>query len=63
LNLENADGMFSQQLVGYFENSTNGLDDGYDGLLNDGGNYINFYSLIDDNAYKIQGRESFNESD
>ena len=63
LNLENADGMFSQQLVGYFENSTNGLDDGYNGLLNDGGNYINFYSLIDDNAYKIQGRESFDNKD
>ena len=63
LNLENKDGMFSQQLVGYFENSTNGLDNGYDGLLNDGGNYINFYSLIDDGAYKIQGRESFNKND
>ncbi|MFE3867395.1 T9SS sorting signal type C domain-containing protein [Flavobacterium sp. LS2P90] len=63
LNLENKDGMFSQQLVGYFENSTNGFDNGYDGLLNDGGNYINFYSLIDDSAYKIQGRESFNDND
>jgi hypothetical protein len=63
LNLENKDGMFSQQLVGYFENSTNGFDNGYDGLLNDGGNYINFYSLINDSAYKIQGRESFNEND
>jgi hypothetical protein len=63
LNLENKDGMFSQQLVGYFEDSTNDFDNGYDGLLNDGGNYINFYSLIDDTAYKIQGRESFNDND
>lgn len=63
LNLENKDGMFSQQLIGYFENSTNDFDNGYDGLLNDGGNYINFYSLINDTAYKIQGRESFKEND
>jgi hypothetical protein len=63
LNLENKDGMFSQQLVGYFENSTKDFDNGYDGLLNDGGNYINFYSFINESAYKIQGREAFNDND
>jgi len=63
LNLENKDGMFSQQLVGYFENSTNDFDNGYDGLLNDGGNYINFYSMINESAYKIQGRKAFNDND
>jgi hypothetical protein len=55
--------MFSQQLVGYFEKATAGYDNGYDGLLSDAGNFVNFYSFIDDTAYKIQGRESFNAND
>ncbi|MFT5715080.1 MAG: hypothetical protein ACI9WT_001656 [Flavobacterium sp.] len=63
LNLENSDGMFSQQLLGYFENTTNEVDNGYDGLLSDGGNYINFYSLINKAAYKIQGRKPFKDDD
>lgn len=63
LNLQNADGMFSQQLVGYFENTTNGYDNGYDGLVSDAGNYVNFYSFIDADIYKIQGREPFDEND
>lgn len=63
LNLENKTGMFSQQLIGYFDNATNGFDNGYDGLLNDGGNYINFYSFIDEGTYKIQGKSPFDEKD
>jgi uncharacterized repeat protein (TIGR02543 family) len=63
LNLENSLGMFSQQLVGYFDNTTLGYDNGYDGLLSDGGNYVNFYSFIDDKTYKIQGRSTFDEND
>lgn len=66
LNMENSDGIFSQQLIGYFTNTTNDYDngyDGYDGLLNDGGNYVNFYSFINEDSYKIQGRETFNDND
>lgn len=63
LNLENEDGMFSQQLVGYFENTTMGFDNGYDGLVSDAGNYVSFYSFIDEGIYKIQGRESFDNKD
>lgn len=63
LNLENSLGMFSQQLVGYFDNATLGYDNGYDGLLNDAGNYINFYSFIDSDTYKIQARPAFDEND
>ncbi|MFE3871320.1 T9SS sorting signal type C domain-containing protein [Flavobacterium sp. ZS1P70] len=63
LNLENKTGMFSQQLIGYFDKATNGYDNGYDGLLNDGGNYINFYSFIDEGTYKIQGKSAFDEKD
>jgi hypothetical protein len=32
INLSNPDGMFSQQLIGYFDNTTLGYDLGYDGL-------------------------------
>jgi hypothetical protein len=53
LNLENSDGMFSQQLLGYFENTTDEVDNGYDGLLVMG-NYINFYSLINKAAIKFR---------
>ena len=63
LNLENSLGMFSQQLVGYFDNTTLGYDNGYDGLLSDAGNYIDFYSFIDDKTYKIQGRAAYYEND
>jgi hypothetical protein len=50
-------------LIGYFTNTTNDYDNGYDGLLNDGGNYVNFYSFINEDSYKIQGRETFNDND
>ena len=63
LNLENSLGMFSQQLVGYFDNTTFGHDNGYDGLLSDAGNYVSFYSFIDDKTYKIQGRAAYDEND
>jgi hypothetical protein len=63
LNLENSLGMFSQQLVGYFDSTTLGYDNGYDGLLSDAGNYIDFYSFIDDKTYKIQGRAAYDEND
>jgi hypothetical protein len=63
LNLENADGMFSQQLLGYFENTSMGYDKGYDGLMSDAGNYVSFYSFINDGMCKIQGREVFNKKD
>lgn len=63
LNLENSLGMFSQQLVGYFDNTTLGYDNGYDGLLSNAGNYIDFYSFIDNKTYKIQGRAAYDEND
>ena len=63
LNLENSSKMFSQQLIGYFNNATLDYDNGYDGPANDAGNYVNFYSFIDNDRYKIQGRSSFNQDD
>jgi hypothetical protein len=63
LNMENTEGMFSQQLVGYFAAATNAYDSGYDGLVSDAGNYISFYSFINEDIYKIQGRAAFNKED
>lgn len=63
LNLQNPARMFSQQLIGYVPDGTIGYDRGYDGLFNNGGNYINFYSLSESEKYKIQARPSFNVQD
>lgn len=63
LNLYNEDQMFSQQLVGYADEATLGKDRGYDGPLSNAGNYINFYSMIGNERFKIQGRPTFNASD
>lgn len=63
LNLQNAEGAFSQALVGYIENATNGLDWGYDADLF-GGNYVTFYSLLDGKELSINGRAlPFNDQD
>lgn len=63
LNLQNAEGAFSQALVGYIENATNGLDWGYDADLF-GGNYVTFYSLLDGKQLSINGRAlPFNDQD
>lgn len=63
LNLQNPDGMFSQQLVAYTENSTLGYDRGYDGIVNLSNNYISFYSFIDNDLYRIQARSAFDLND
>jgi hypothetical protein len=63
LNFANNDGFFSQQLIGYTAAATNGYDKGYDGLHNNALNYVNFYSLIGSEMYRIQGRTTFDISD
>lgn len=63
LNLRNDEGAFGQILVGYIENATDGMDRLYDGMLF-GGNYVSFYSLLDQNKLAIQGRAlPFNDQD
>jgi len=63
LNMENSVGMFSQQLLCYFDETTVDYDQGYDGSVSESGNYVSFYSLINDGTYRIQGRDSFNKKD
>lgn len=63
LNLTNADGMFGQQLIGYFDDTTLGFDWAYDGRVNLSNNYVSFYSIAGDEKYKIQARPAFDASD
>jgi hypothetical protein len=56
LNLANAQGGFSQTLVGYTEGATTGYDRGYDGS-SFSGNFVSFYSVLADaQIVTIQGR-------
>ena len=55
LNLTNNSGAFSQTLVGYITDATQGLDRGFDGE-SFGGNDVTFYSIIPEADLTIQGR-------
>jgi hypothetical protein len=62
LNATNTSGQFSQAMVGYFTNATQGVDAGIDGkYINDGD--IALTSLISSVPYAIQGRAPFNAAD
>ncbi len=63
LNFQNPEGMFSQQLIAYDANTTLGYDKGYDGVVNVSKNYVSFYSLLNNEAYRIQARSGFDEND
>ena len=63
LNLENDYGAFSQILIGFVEGATSGVDRLYDGKRLDGGSYISFFSLIDEERYAIQGREPLTQEE
>ena len=55
LNLTNNSGAFSQTLIGYLPDATQGLDRGFDGE-SFGGNDVTFYSIIPEANLTIQGR-------
>lgn len=63
LNLTNTDGMFSQQLIGYFDNATLDHDQAYDAKILPGNSTINFYSSSQNDFYKIQAKPTFNNND
>jgi hypothetical protein len=63
LNLTNNSGAFSQTLVGYVQDATQGLDRSFDGESL-GGNDVSFYSIIPEAQLTIQGRAlPFDEND
>ena len=63
LNLKNNDGMFSQQLIGYFDQATYEADFAYDALVAQTKNYLSFYSTIGASNYRIQARPTFTATD
>ncbi|WP_298763197.1 choice-of-anchor D domain-containing protein [uncultured Polaribacter sp.] len=62
LNLS-GDNAFNQILIGYLKEATDGVDRLYDGEKLDGGTNANFYSLIDDKRFVIQGKSELKELD
>ncbi len=63
LNLANSQNLFSQILVGYCEEATNGIDRSFDGELMGTGN-LTLYSINDGKNLTIQGRQlPFDEND
>lgn len=63
LSLSEEQGAFSQTLISFFdydsskmENATDGVDRAYDALKLLSGNYVDIYSLIDQQPFAIQGR-------
>lgn len=63
LNLENPEGVFSQQLIGYFPMATYGYDPGFDAVYTPTMSYAAFYSMMEGTPYRIQGRGTFDPSD
>ncbi|MEM6721704.1 MAG: lamin tail domain-containing protein [Bacteroidota bacterium] len=63
LNMTNADGAFSQILIGFLEDATLQKDRLYDGIRLNGFNYLRFYSKDATHTYGIQGRPTFTDTD
>jgi hypothetical protein len=53
LNLTNTQEAFKQQLIGFLPNATDSIDRLYDGLVNNGNGYVNFYSLANNEKFVI----------
>ena len=62
LNLFNDKGAFSQLLIGFIDGATDGIDRSYDGPKF-GGNYISFYSIIEDKNFAIQGKDAIEDEE
>lgn len=56
LELKNSNGAYKQILVGYIENATNAVDNGFDAAVVESGNPVSFYSMAGDAKLTIQGR-------
>lgn len=63
LQLTNPDGVFSQILIGFFDDATLQKDRLYDGIRLKGSNYVSFYSKDNTSEYGIQGRPTFTATD
>jgi len=64
LHLTNDDGVFSELLIGFFDDATLQRDRLYDGIRLKGSNFVSFYSKDTTTAeYGIQGRPTFTVDD
>ncbi len=63
LNFKNDYGAFSQILIGFNENATDGYDRLYDGKRLDAGSYVSFVSFIEDEKYGIQSKAPIAEEE
>jgi len=61
LNLYNEKGAFSQILIGFIEGASSSYETRYDGLRLDGGNFLLFYSIVNEQNLAIQGTSLFSE--
>ena len=59
----NSENGFSQTLMAFLKKATDGVDRIYDGQRLNGGNKVNFYSVLEDNNYGIQGKSSLKKEE
>lgn len=63
LNLTNAQEAFKQQLIGFLPDATDGFDRLYDGYVNNGNGYINFYSINNNEKFVILANDLIDTED
>jgi hypothetical protein len=56
LNFSNTEGAFKQTLIGYITGATNEYERTFDGISFDGNTFVDFYSVLEDKNFVIQGR-------
>lgn len=56
ITLTNDEGAYAETLVGYAEGATNEMDNLFDAVKYDGGNFVSLYSVHGENNLVIQGR-------
>lgn len=56
LNFSNTEGAFKQTLIGYITGATNEYERTFDGISFDGNTFVDFYSILEDKNFVIQGR-------
>jgi hypothetical protein len=62
LNLNSENG-FSQTLIAFLKDATDGVDRIYDGLRLNGGGNVSFYSVLEGKKFGIQGKSSLHEEE
>lgn len=63
LNISGNNGEFNQMAIAYSDETTNGLDYGWDGKMLENNDNIKLFSIINDTKLSIQAREAFTTTD